>query len=351
MLGLANKAKKEFLPTPILVTRDLQLRVKCRVLGILSEDRKKSGLPSSVGKLYTGVRNLEVSWDIVQSINEDRETPISLNSIMSDADYDSLSPNEYITLKSPDGTQLQNIYKHVEGERFAKLTKTPNVYKLKPRNIEQKIALDMLMDPSIKLVSIIGKSGGGKTLTALAAGLEQVLGQKKYKSLVVCRPIEPVGRDVGFLPGTLQEKLDPWTAPIKDNLKYLLSSADNGDVYSKKNKIESEATLDQFIERGIIEIQAITFIRGRSISNAYIILDECQNISAHELKAIITRVGEGTKIVLVGDVEQIDNIRVDSMSNGLTVAVEKFRDSDITSHISLLKCERSALSELAATIL
>jgi len=185
----------------------------------------------------------------------------------------------------------------------------------------------------------------------LAAGLEQVLGQKKYKSLVVCRPIEPVGRDVGYLPGLLSEKMDPWTAPIKDNLKYLLSSADNGEVYSKKTKMESEATLDQFIERGIIEIQAITFIRGRSISNAYIILDEAQNTSAHELKTIITRVGEGTKIVLVGDVEQVDNIRVDSMSNGLTVAVEKFRDSDITSHISLMKGERSELASLAATIL
>lgn len=351
MLGLANKAKKESLPTPILVTRDLQLRVKCRVLGILSEDRKKSGLPSSVGKLYTGVRNLEVSWGVTQAINEDRETPISLSSLMEPGEYETLSPNEYITLKSPDGTPLQNIYRHVEGERFAKLTKTPNVYKLRPRNVEQKIALDMLMDPSIKLVSLIGKSGSGKTLAALAAGLEQVLGQKKYKSLVVCRPIEPVGRDVGYLPGLLSEKMDPWTAPIKDNLKYLLSSADNGDVYSKKNKMESEATLDQFIDRGIIEIQAITFIRGRSISNAYIILDEAQNTSAHELKTIITRVGEGTKIVLVGDVEQVDNIRVDSMSNGLTVAVEKFRDSDITSHISLLKGERSELASLAASIL
>lgn len=351
MLGLANKAKQENQAMPVLVTRDLQLRVKCRVLGLLSEDRKKSGLPSSVGKLYTGVRDITVPWNVTQAINEDKETPISLSSLMDIDEYKSLSPNEYITLRSPDGTPLQNIYRHVEGERFAKLAKTPNVYKLRPRNVEQKIALDMLMDPSIKLVSLIGKSGSGKTLAALAAGLEQVLGQKKYKSLVVCRPIEPVGRDIGYLPGLLSEKMDPWTAPIKDNLKYLLSSTDSGDVYSKKNKMESEATLDQFIERGIIEIQAITFIRGRSISNAYIILDEAQNTSAHELKTIITRVGEGTKIVLVGDVEQVDNIRVDSMSNGLTVAVEKFRGSDLTAHISLVKGERSALATLAADCL
>lgn len=352
LIGLTNKAKEEGQDLPVLVTRDIQLRVKCSVLGFLSEDRKKSGLPTSVSKLYAGTRRVTVTWEIVQSISEDKETPISLSSIMSQEEYESLSPNEYIILSAPDGTQLQNIYRHVEGERFAKLSKTPNVFKLKPRNTEQRIALDMLMDPSIKLVSLIGKSGSGKTLSALAAGLEQVLGQKTYKSLVVCRPIEPVGRDMGYLPGELASKLDPWTSPIKDNLKYLLGSSTNSDgLFSKKSKIESEMTLDHFIERGIIEIQAITYIRGRSISNAFIILDEAQNTSAHELKTIITRVGEGTKIILVGDVEQVDNIRVDSMSNGLTIAVEKFRNSDITSHISLLKGERSALSTLASECL
>ena len=700
LIGLTNKAKEEGQDLPVLVTRDIQLRVKCSVLNLLSEDRRKGGVSSSIAKLYTGVRVVPVTSEIVQSINEDRDTPISLSSIMPFGDYETLSPNEYVVLEAPDKTVLKScVYRHDATERFIHTIKTPSVYKLQPRNMEQRIAIDMLMDPKIKLCSIIGRAGSGKaqplysklltpsgwttmgeikvgdklvgqdgkptevlgvypqgkkdvyeitfsdgsttrcckehlwetktskerdyghgfkvrsleeimntihygthkkrnhmiptvepisfvekpvpldpyllgvllgdggmasssvtlssadseiidlvseklkdvgakirkkksskydyviskivngndknkvvealsllglmgkksehkeipdcykfntvetrikllqglldtdgfvskngmstvfysasenlskgvqeivqslggkavirgkqtyythnkikkaglpsfavhislpehivpvtisrklsrfvprskyqpsryiesvkfvgteetqcimvdnkrhlyitddyivthnTLVSLAAGLEQVIGQKKYKTLFVCRPIQPVGRDIGFLPGDKAEKLEPWVAPIKDNLKYLLSNSNSND---KKSKADMETTFEWFVEKGIIEVEAMTYIRGRSISNAYMIIDEAQNLSAHELKTIITRVGEGTKIVLTGDIEQIDNLYVDSISNGLTVAIEKFRGSDLTAHISLVKGERSALATLAADCL
>ena len=765
VIGLTNKAKKENAPSPILVTRDIQLRVKCSVLNLLSEDRRKGGIPHSLSKLYSGIKTAQVSWDIVQAINEERDGPMALSSIMRPEEYNALSPNEYVVLQAPDLTMLNsNVYRHNPDERLVHPLRTPNVYKLKPRNMEQRVAIDMLMDPKIKLCSIIGRAGSGKTLCALAAGLEQVVGQRKYKTLFVCRPIQPVGRDIGYLPGpqpldakiltptgwttmgeikvgdsviahdgtpakvlgvypkgkkevyrltttdgasteacddhlwfsttweekkrgkngsvkstkeirktlsiyknkkerpnhylprnkeilfdktkplplspyvlgvllgdgsitnsisitsqnkdskevigrvkkeikelgcrirkvkgtiswyissdtvnnkpansvlitnvltgevqkfgrigeasdalklnagtiyhrcnsentyddiryefisdaprwsnpvknilfelgvlgtksnnkfipksylfgslvedriallqglmdtdgtiktngeasfitaspllrddivtlvkslggnatprirdrrglrssfgpreiesklicydigislpshinpfflkrkaerhkcsyirdskitsivasgfkevqcieidhpdhlyitddfivthnTVAEKLEPWVAPIKDNLKYLLSSGDNND---KKSKQDMESTFEWFVEKGIIEVEAMTYIRGRSISNAYMIIDEAQNLSAHELKTIITRVGEGTKIVLTGDVEQIDNLYVDSSSNGLTVAVEKFKNSALTSHITLVKGERSELATLASNCL
>lgn len=182
------------------------------------------------------------------------------------------------------------------------------------------------------------------TLLSIAAGLSQVLDKKLYRSLIVCRPIQPLGKDIGFLPGSLQEKLEPWVAPIKDNLRFLLSAD------GKKSK-RGEETLQMLFENGTIEVEAMTYIRGRSISNAFIIIDEAQNLNAHELKTIITRVGENTKIVLTGDVEQIDNMYVDSVSNGLTVAIERFKSYDLSGHVTLVKGERSRLATLAANIL
>ena len=212
-------------------------------------------------------------------------------------------------------------------------------------------ALDLLMDPDVEVVSLIGKAGSGKTLLAIAAGLEQVVSnlniknklnddtycRTPYKKLVVSRPVMPMGKDIGFLPGTMQEKMAPWLAPVQDNLKFL-----TGD---------DQTTLDDYMQRGIIEIEALTYIRGRSIANAYIVIDEAQNLTAHEVKTILTRVGEGTKIVLTGDIEQIGNIYVNEMSSGLTHAVEKMKDHDITGHITLKKGERSRVATLAAKIL
>jgi PhoH-like ATPase len=221
--------------------------------------------------------------------------------------------------------------------------------KYKTRNKEQEFALDLLMDQNVKLVTLVGFSGTGKTLTAIAAGLEQVIGQgigsvkNPYKSLVVCRPIQPVGKDLGYLPGTLEEKLEPWIAPIKDNLRFLVTEGKRGK--------QAEDILKSYFEEGIIEVEAMAFIRGRSITDAFIIVDEAQNLSIHELKTILTRAGEGTKIVLTGDIGQIDSLHLDAVSNGLSVAVEAFRSQPISGHITLTKGERSELATIAAKLL
>ena len=213
------------------------------------------------------------------------------------------------------------------------------VWGLRPRNKEQQFALNLLMNPDVPIITMTGKAGCGKTLLAIAAGLEQIMEDKskRYKKLVVSRPVQPVGKDIGFLPGTLEEKMSPWLMPIQDNLEFLLG--------------DNKETIEMLYENGTIEIEALTYIRGRSISNAFIIIDEAQNLSLHELKTIITRVGEGTKIILTGDIEQIDNVYLDSTSNGLSHAVEKFKEHTIAGHVSLKKGERSKVATLAAKIL
>ena len=193
------------------------------------------------------------------------------------------------------------------------------------------------MDPTIPIVSLIGTAGGGKTMLALAAGLEQTLENKIYKKLVVSRPIQSVGKDLGFLPGTLEEKMRPWLMPVQDNLEFLMGG--------------SKQTMEMMFENGTIEIEALSYIRGRSISNAFIVIDECQNLTTHEIKTIMTRVGEGTKIILTGDVEQIDNVYLDSTSNGLSYVIERFKDQELAGHMTLKKGERSKTATLAAKIL
>ena len=211
------------------------------------------------------------------------------------------------------------------------------IWGVKPRNKEQIFALDLLKDKNINIVTLVGSAGTGKTLLAIATGLQHVMEAKHYKRLVISRPIQPMGRDIGFLPGTMEEKMAPWVAPIQDNLRFLMGN--------------DRETLDMYMANGTIEVEALTYIRGRSISDAFIIIDEAQNLTAHELKTILTRVGENTKIVLTGDVEQIDNAYIDETSNGLTHAVEKFKSLDIAGHVTLLKGERSKVATIAAKIL
>ena len=253
-------------------------------------------------------------------------------------------PNEYIMLVSSSNEKKTAIAKYKsEAEKLLKVAecnggKKKAAWGVKPRNKEQGFALNLLRDPDVHIISLVGKAGSGKTLLALSAGLEQVLeGQGKYNHLIVSRSVQPMGKDIGFLPGTMEDKMMPWIAPIRDNLKYLMGN--------------DKGALDSYIGQGVIEIEALTYIRGRSIPNAFIIIDEAQNLTTHELKTIITRVGEGTKIVLTGDIEQIDNVYVDEFSNGLTYAVEKFKEYDLSGHVALQKGERSKVATLAAKIL
>lgn len=316
----------------VLVSRDLLMRLKGLALGVPCEDYKRLPSSESGTKLYSGVAVVEGEFDIQKLYDEGElflEPEFTAN----------LFPNQFVILKNGTQSALTRFFDKTEAVVHIKQTQ---VGKISTRNKEQQFALDLLNDPSVKLVTLAGFAGCGKTLLAIAAGLEQVLA-KKYKSLVICRPVESVGKEIGFLPGTIEEKMEPWIAPIKDNLRFLLG---NG-----KRAKQVEDTLNMFFDEGTIEIQAMSFIRGRSIAGAYMVIDEAQNLNIHELKTIITRVGEGTKVVLTGDIEQIDNKNVDSLSNGLTVAIEKFKEHAISGHVTLVKGERSELATLAAKIL
>lgn len=322
--------------TVVLITRDTILRLKAKALGVVVEDYKKFNVVTSVSALYSGVEVLED----VEGVDTNEFYACEDGYILPPAVEEKLHPNQFVILKTG---QQSAVARFIEpGQPLKKMTKNPG--KLTPRNKEQEFAKELLFDNNVKLITLAGAAGTGKTLLSIDAGLEQVLNGKRYRSLVICRPVMPVGRDIGFLPGDLNEKLEPWLAPIKDNLRFLLSD------YGKKSKFD-EQVLQSYFDEGIIEVQAMTFIRGRSIANAFIIIDEAQNTNLHEMKTILTRVGENTKIVLTGDIEQIDNTYVDSVSNGLSIAIERFKPQSIAGHVTFKKGERSKLATIAAEIL
>jgi PhoH-like ATPase len=333
----------------ILVSRDVLLRVKCHVLGIPCEDRKKDSIIKSSNTLYQGYRYIEVDDDVIQKYYEsipENFFPFNLSSFVKENE-EPLLANEFVIFKDKNGKCVNTPLRHLEGERTPHIVQLPKLWKIKPKNLEQIMALDLLLDPNVKLVTLTGPSGTGKTLISIAAGLHQIIEARTYKSMLVSKPVQAVGKDIGFLPGDKNEKMEPWLAPLKDNLRFLLSNDKDNGSKSKKN----DMTLDHYFSEGIIEMEAITFMRGRSIANAFMFFDEIQNISAHELKTIITRVGENTKIVLTGDIEQIDTLSLDATNNGLSISVEKFKKAGLAGHIALCKGERSALATLAASIL
>tara|TARA_R110000824_G_scaffold139366_8_gene304441 strand:- start:19073 stop:20383 length:1311 start_codon:yes stop_codon:yes gene_type:complete len=317
----------------LVVSRDINMRIKCDAVQILTEDYVEDQVVSTVEELYEGYRTHLVDSQIIDRFYEGE----IITSEMIDGTFNA---NEFIMLISNSNSKHTALARYIPfNDEMCRMTdyKGRRVWGLNPRNKEQMFALDLLMDDNVPIISIIGKAGCGKTLLALAAGLDQVLDQNKYKKLVVSRPIQPVGRDIGYLPGTLGEKMQPWLKPIEDNLEFLM-----GD---KKD------TMELLIDQGSIEVEALTYIRGRSISNAYVIIDEAQNLSVHELKTIVTRIGENSKIILTGDIEQIDNTYLDSTSNGLSYAIEKFKPEEIAGHITLKKGERSKVATLASKIL
>jgi len=317
-----------------VVSRDLNMRVKCDSFGIECFDYQPQQAVKSVENLYTGCAEILVEDEIIDNFYAGQDIFLEEQKIC-------LYPNHYVVLKSKKDNKKSAICRFVNYNNPVKKIYTyKDIWGLSANNKEQKYAMDLLFNKDIHIVSLTGQAGTGKTLVAAACGLEQVLHSTKsqggYDKLIITRPVQPMGRDIGFLPGTLEEKMMPWIAPLRDNLEYLF-----GD----------KTALDMQMEQGIIEIEAMTYIRGRSISNAFMIVDEAQNLTTHELKTIITRIGHGTKLVLTGDVQQIDNSYVDAVSNGLTHAVEKFKQYDISGHITLHKGERSGLATLAAEIL
>jgi len=321
----------------IVVTRDINMRVICDSLGLLCEDYTLTQLVDSADHLYTGFSEILVDDHIVDSFYNNE--PV----ILEKDKYKNLYLNQFLILiseASEKKTALAMFRGHGQKLDSVMRYKRDGIWGVRSRNKEQLFALNLLMDPTISVVSLVGRAGSGKTLLAVAAGLSQVVENREesiYKKFIVSRPVQPLGNDIGFLPGTMEEKMAPWLMPLQDNLQFLMGN--------------DKETLEMYVEKGIIEIEALTYIRGRSISNAFIIIDEAQNLTTHEIKTIITRVGDGTKVVFTGDIDQIDNVYVDATTNGLTYAIEKFKHYDLSGHITLQKGERSKVASLAAKIL
>ena len=319
----------------IVVSNDINMRVICDSLGLQAQDYKSEEVVTNTEELYDGFSQIVVDDETIDRFYVDEK--IFLDEF--DLEDERLSPNQYLMLSSVANPKKTCLARYEDAQSPLKKiihTSIPD-WNIKPRNKEQSFAIDMLLDPSIKLVSLIGRAGSGKTLCAIAAGLQQTIGgENLYSRLIVSRPIQPMGKDIGFLPGTMQEKMLPWLMPIQDNLKFLMGDKTN---------------LEMYVDKGKIEIEALTYIRGRSISDAFIIIDEAQNLTRHEIKTIITRIGENTKIVLTGDIEQIDNIYVNETSNGLAHAVESFKGYKIAGHITFRKGERSELATLASKVM
>ena len=316
----------------IVVTRDINLRVKCDALGVATEDYNEQYIVEEPESIYSGFAKLTVEDKIIDDFYSGQPSVLNFDK--------GLYANQFLLLTSSTDEKKTALARYVGSANPLKkiVNIQTKIWGLRPRNKEQSFALDLLTDPEVKVVSLIGRAGCGKTLLSLAAGLEQVLESKQYKKLIVSRPVHPLGtQDIGYLPGTIEEKMAPWLMPIQDNLQFLMG--------------DDKSTLEMYVDKGIIEIEALTYIRGRSISNAFIIIDEAQNLTTHEIKTIITRVGEGTKIVFTGDIDQIDNVYVDATTNGLTYAIEKIKDYDVAGHVTLQKGERSKVATLGANIL
>ncbi len=318
-----------------LVTLDTNLRIRANVLGLAAEDYDTRRI--QIEDLYPPVRTADVLPGDVPRFFAEGGLPLP-----SAPDQTPWYDNEYVMVKDERSTGLARV--RIEEQRLDACFPFKNpLWGIKPRNREQHFALDACLREDIHVVCLIGKAGTGKTLIALAAGLHLVSEQEKYKRLLVSRPIFPLGRDIGYLPGTVESKLKPWMQPIHDNVEFLFSM-------NPKVKKASHA-VDEMVRAGIMEVEPLTYIRGRSIANQYMIVDEAQNLTPHEIKTILTRAGDGTKIVFTGDPFQIDNPYVDSLSNGLTYLIDRFRGQRIAASITLRKGERSKLAELAANLL
>ncbi len=313
----------------VFVSKDFAARIKAEAIGLAAQDY--NNLKYSYEGMYRGLRRIEISKHDVDVFYKDGNVRVPPQDF---------KPNEYCIMTSPEHSSAVGKFDPLH-QQIEPLLKQANLWGIKPRNVEQKCAVDILLRDDVKLVTLIGPAGTGKTLLALACGLRKVFDEGTYSRILVSRPVMPLGRDIGYLPGTKEEKLFNWMQPIFDNLEFLCDSAGH----------ESNETLRWVMESKKIEMEAVTYIRGRSLPKMFMIVDEAQNLTPHEVKTIISRAGEGTKVILTGDPSQIDNPYLDKDSNGLTYVVGRFSDNRIYGHIFLDKTERSELAAIAADIL
>ncbi|MCB9778345.1 MAG: PhoH family protein [Alphaproteobacteria bacterium] len=325
----------------VFVTRDTNMRIKADALGVRAEDYEHAHI--SFDEHYSGVATRQVAPHLVDAAYADGG--------LDESDLiDGLAPNQFLVLENEldsrrraltrfDATagRLRMVGRHKDG-----------AWGIHARNMEQLFALELLLDDEVKLVTLDGIAGTGKTLMAIACGLRKVTDEGTFRRLVVSRPIFPLGRDIGFLPGDLSEKLNPWMKPIFDNLDLLVGGSRDEE---QKRRSGGQPGYQALIDQGFLEVEPLTYIRGRSIPQQYLLVDEAQNLTPHEIKTIVTRAGDGTKIVLTGDPYQIDNPYVDATSNGLTYVIERFKGARIAGHVTLRKGERSPLADLAASLL
>lgn len=318
----------------IVVTKDINLRIRADAVGVRAEDYETDRVLLS--DLYSGQLELAVTAEQVAEFDAKGRLPVPSGL--------QVFPNQYVLLKNSGGNPSSALGKvDADGKNVVPIGESRDGFSgIKPRNKEQYFAFDALLDDRVQLVTLMGKAGTGKTLLAIAAGMHLTLRRKHYRHLLVCRPIFPVGRDLGFLPGDVEQKLDPWMKPVVDAVEFLL---DAGGL------VKGNLDCSNLLRQGAIEIQPLTYIRGRSISKRFVVIDEAQNLTPLEVKTVITRIGQGAKVVLTGDPYQIDNPYVDTDSNGFTYLVNRFKNQPIAAHIELRKGERSELAELAANLL
>jgi PhoH-like ATPase len=316
-----------------IISKDINLRLKADVLGLNAEDYGKHNV--TLDELYSGNRELGVTSDILSKFEKERFIP------KEDLDIEGIFPNEYVLICEENNSRhrIPGRYSEQKGGIVPLITMREGIWGVYPKNLEQQFAFDSLLNDEVKLVSLTGKAGTGKTLLAIAAGLELTITQERFSRVLVSRPVQPMGKDIGFLPGDVNDKLGPWMQPIFDNMDFLFGRDRTG------------ASWEELINQGLLHIEPLTYIRGRSIPKQYLIVDESQNLSPHEIKTIVTRAGEGTKIVLTGDCEQIDSPYLDSINNGLAHCIERLKGSEIIGHMMLKVGERSPLSEIASQLL
>jgi PhoH-like ATPase len=333
ILQTALDLKEAYPDTPtIFVTMDVNLRIRADALGLATETYENQSV--DVDHMDTGIVELAVTAaELDQFLDRGALTPPA---------GEKLYPNLSLLLRDDSSRPRSGLgrYHGDKGEIRALRLPREGVMGVRPRNKEQSFALDLLLDDSVRLVTLVGKAGTGKTLLALAAGLKRGVEEGAFARLLVSRPVMPLGRDIGFLPGDVEEKLHPWMQPIFDNLDFLLVAGGG-----KRRGVRS---FDELFSSGQLQVEPLTYIRGRSLPHQYVIVDEAQNLTPHEVKTVITRCGEGTKIVLTGDPFQIDNPYVDSATNGLSVTADRLRGENLIGHILLSKGERSELANIAA---
>jgi PhoH-like ATPase len=344
-----EKEKENDQKEVVLVTNDILNGVKGDTLGVRVEKYENDRLVDNLESVHTGFHTAYVPVEYIDEFYKNEY--LELSKLKEYIDLDNVYQQDFFILKDENGSSSSGLGRVVHSNGKLRLVtlvmgKEEEVWGVKPKNVQQRMFLELLMDPNVSLVCGLGQAGTGKTLLALAAALTQTEEEHEYKKILAARPVIAMGKDIGYLPGEKNEKLRPWMQPIYDNLEFLFDiDEDSNDKNGQKTTIET------IVDGLNLEIEALTYIRGRSIPRQFMIIDEAQNLSKHEVKTIISRVGEGTKIVLLGDPEQIDHPYLDATNNGLTYTVEKMKQEPDVGIVRLAKTERSTLAEKAAKLL